>query len=196
MEVETYEVIETTSAGVECDAEAIKLIEALGLTGQQELVTAPEGTPTRNPYRLMTREELHVYKILMPKESRIEAYSDGPIPLRVLQVAAHAKDMFDWLTVCCPATGPKDNPILIGVKAHATHRSLEKERFILARWGDCLLPFEKMKEKAAAIAREGVIAAMNKVRAEVAATIAGLEGMGDTRALEMANDMPSFFARR
>jgi hypothetical protein len=196
MEVETYEVTETTSAGPECDAESLKLIEQLGLTAQMDRITAPAGDKSINPYRLMTRQEEQVYKLLMPKVCELKQYADGPVPLRVLQVAAHAADHFDFLAVWCPETGPKDDPLLIGQNNHPSYRtsfSMGRENFILARWGDCLLPFEKMTEKAAKIARARVADKINQMSNELRAAIDSLPTMSDERALKLAITPPSIF---
>jgi hypothetical protein len=88
MKVETYEVeevkgeLETMAA----DSEAIELCQKLNLQGQ--LSRTNIGTATRNPYRLMSCEEMFVYSLLCPKKVELRQYKDGPIPLRVLQVAA------------------------------------------------------------------------------------------------------------
>ncbi len=98
MLVETFEAIETDAGGeVECDAEAIALIEELGLEGQRKLINKTGDAPARNPYRKMSIQERFAFRALMPKHVALDKYSDGPIPLRVLQVAAHAKGMFKWV---------------------------------------------------------------------------------------------------
>lgn len=92
MQVETYEVTELDATGeLECEADAVALIEELGLAGQQELITGRGKTKQRMPYRKMTAEEFRVYNTIFGQKVNIRTYSDEPIPLRVLQVAAHAK---------------------------------------------------------------------------------------------------------
>lgn len=83
MLVETFELEEVAEQPPELEAEAVALIEKLGLDGQQ----------TRIPYRKMTEEETFVYGILCPMRTPLKKYKEGPIPLRVLQVAAHATDV-------------------------------------------------------------------------------------------------------
>ncbi len=96
MQVETYEVTEQYGIDkTECEAEAIALIESLGLTGQQNRLAETEnGDKIAVPYRKMTQEESFVYRRICPKRTKLENYESGWIPLRVLQIAVHAKLMF------------------------------------------------------------------------------------------------------
>lgn len=156
MQVETYEVLETDCTGkVECDAAAVELIEKLGLAGQQRLINraeSPSGTQiVRNPYRKMTRDEVFVYSVLCPSKCKIAEYDDGPIPLRVLQVASHAAEHFSELHVWSAESAVVKDPVLVGSKTERKpNRSWdETSLFILARWGDVLEPFDKLLDKAA-----------------------------------------------
>src|SRR5690606_31479142 len=97
MQVETYEVNETLSDGtVEqmSDPESLALIEQLGLRGQETLLGKREAgddvAVVRCPYRRMSAEEQNVFAVVCPQVTSLEEYASGPIPLRVLQVAAHA----------------------------------------------------------------------------------------------------------
>ncbi len=99
VQVETYEVPEVAYDGtVESSEEAITLIRSLGLQGQEKLISGNKND-VRSPYRKMTKEEFIVYSSLFEDKTPIDKYGDEPIPLRVLQVAAHAKDLFDKLEV-------------------------------------------------------------------------------------------------
>jgi len=62
MQVETFEIVEPCHPEVtadDVDAEARGLIDTLGLTGQQRLMTPPDvdGGQTRIPYRRITSVE-------------------------------------------------------------------------------------------------------------------------------------------
>jgi len=148
MEIETYEVGEVTATGVESasDPEALKLIESLGLSGQQKFVKSDgSGVQTRAPYRLMTTTEHRVYSILLPDRQELSQYDGQMIPLRVLQVAAHAKeiDMFKRIEIW-HAEGT-DDPLLVGrTDVHDWRRAAQHEAFILARWGTELKPLEEL----------------------------------------------------
>lgn len=148
MQVETYEVTETNpeTGLAEFEPEALALIEALGLEGQKErtrtrALEGGESVTTICPYREMTAEEQRVYGYLFAKEMPIEKYDRGPIPLRVLQVAALAQreGWFDRLEVWCPESAQDKDPLLVGVSG--PHGGT---KHILARWGDALAPFDEL----------------------------------------------------
>jgi hypothetical protein len=152
MQVETYEVTELTTAEREpLDPDAVEMIEALGLEGQRRFVgTAGDNeTPAVIPYRLMSEEELRVYRTLFPERTALQKYSGEPIPLRVLQVASHAKGLSDLrkLEVWHPKAGTEyRDPLLVG---EAGQHSWNPDFYLLARWGDVLLPFEELRDLAA-----------------------------------------------
>lgn len=185
MKVETYEVIsvdEQNGAIVNdlVSEEALALIEQLDLKGQRELVAETkcdgETVVTRNPYRRMTAEEMAIFGTVLPQRHLLRSYADGPIPLRVLQIAAHAKDLFDQLQVWCPDPGQQD-PLLVGQKGGHNHDranwlTTSGEFFILARWGEILEPLDVLRTKAA-----GKL--ISKARAEIA------EAKGNLATFEM-----------
>jgi len=142
MQIETFEQTEETVSGKECEKseEALALIEKLGLKGQSEL-TNDKGE--RFPYRKMSVQEFRVYSELFPAHSKIEDYSDSMIPLRVLQVAAHAKELgiAKEIQVWGERGKPVD-PILVGTVGY------NEPPFLLARWGEALAPFDELYEKA------------------------------------------------
>lgn len=151
MQVETYEVISNDPskgdnalvAELESE-EAQRLIDQLGLDGQRQLLAPDDsGVVTRNPYRRMTETEARVYRCLLPQQVEVSAYGDGPIPLRVLQVAAHARELFPRLEVWFEA-GSRDDPLLVGCDSSGQYTT--RERHLLARWGEVLRPFEELLE--------------------------------------------------
>jgi hypothetical protein len=138
MLVETFEATELDHEGTpECEAEALELINSLGLEGQRELLTESREGVVRCPYRKMTQQEAWAYGVICPKVSPLKKFSDGPIPVRVLQVAAHANGLFDEVEVWSAKDADIKDPVLVGIKK----KGYERERFLLARWGDELLPF-------------------------------------------------------
>lgn len=172
MNIETYEVEEIKSSEASvmaADAEAMELVNKLGLDGQKKLAN-PE-TCTRNPYRKMTAVEFAVFSILFPNHTRIERYDDGIIPLRVLQIAAHCREseLFSGLIVWHPPTGQKD-PLLVGQKTNSEH-SWMTDNFMLARWGDALESFEALRARAQKIwtgaARSKLMTLRNQIEADI-----------------------------
>lgn len=176
MEVETYEVLsldvraDGTVFNETVDAEAIALVETLGLEGQKRWTQESNDTEpvvTRVPYRRVEAREVVVFRTLFPQEIPIERYSAEPIPLRVLQVAAHAKDLGLELYVWCPNDSQVDDPVLIGKRKDPT-ASWRKESLLLARWGRALLPFEELQEKAKKIIISQARLAISSAKAEIA----------------------------
>lgn len=156
MEIETYEVEEiggSEASNMAADSAAIELIDRLGLAGQKKLM-APE-TGTRNPYRRMTRQEETVFTVLFPTRTKPTDFSMEIIPLRVLEALDRAKqtNLFIAFAIWHDAYG-KDDPILIGHIGEPNPQSWnadyfnDRGRFLIARWGKALLPFEKLVEMA------------------------------------------------
>lgn len=142
MKIETYEVEEITGElGVmAADSEAIELCEKLGLKGQLKLTNKETGT--RQPYRRMTALELLVFSQVCPQRTPLENYDAGIIPLRVLQVASHAKEFFSHLTVWHPNDIRRD-PVLVG-----TPGPYSSEYHLLARWAEAWQDFETLTRQA------------------------------------------------
>ena len=178
MHVETYEIEEFTTdtckPAVEVEAQALQLIEELGLPGQQELVTktTEEDPGTRNPYPRMTKGEKAVYETICGATSLIEDYEAGIFPLRVLQVIAHARPLFTGLEVWHPEVQDPD-PVLVGF-THPEGKSYAKKYYLLARWGAELVPFEELAVKAAEIIRNKWEAHCRDKMAECEAFVARL----------------------
>lgn len=167
VQVQTYECEETVAEHVECESAAVELIEQLGLAGQRDLLARHAGadgdTTKRCPYRKMEADEQFIYRQLCPQRGTLEKYSAGPIPLRVLQVAAHAKSLnfFETLEVWARESAAVDDPVLVGIHKPAG-ASWGRELFILARWGEALDELPAMMKSATA-------AWLRKAKAKVAA---------------------------
>lgn len=192
MFVETYEVPEVMHDGsTECEAEAVALIESLGLDGQRSLIKKDDsGNGVRAPYRKMTLEEKTVYKAILPRSVSLAKYSDGVIPLRVLQVAAHAKELYDHVQVWCPENADDPDPLLVGL--NGTDYS-PRETFILARWGEVLVPFAELSKKACGMIRDARRNAIQKIMAECEAALARADSIPDSVVLQGKCKEPSFY---
>ena len=166
MDVETFECQETMTEPIEASEEAIRLMEDMELSGQLSLVKPPtaEERGTRCPYRKIRADEIFVYRRLCPQETELSRFSECPIPLRVLQIAAHAKglEMFKEFWVWS-AQGQVKDPVLV---AYTTDRYHGGDCFILARWGDVLEAWPKLVEKAMSLWRDAVrsVVATHKVQ--------------------------------
>lgn len=176
MKVETYEVENSAAPEVATmaqDAEAQELIERLGLNGQRKLLN-PE-TATRNPYRAMTKHEEGIYNALLTCRTSLEEYADDCIPLRVLQVAAHAKEcgLFDKIEVWHTSPAIQiDDPVLVGRVKIGDY----SYRFhMLARWGRELQTLEQLEAIAVTFLRQSRLDALRKITAEVETWIKTVE---------------------
>jgi hypothetical protein len=165
--VETFEVLEAEECTPELDAEAIALAEKLGLSGQAKLRSTGE-SPRRSPYRQMTNRERFTYGLLCPTRTKVEAYDNEPIPLRVLQVLAHAKDLGIYAGFFVMHEAVVKDPVLV---AHVGSE-YSGEYYILARWGAELETFEVLVGRAIKLASEKLRRALAKIRTQLDADIA------------------------
>lgn len=192
MLVETYEQTEVDAAGVvECDAEALELIESLGLTGQQSLLSKREsGEQVRCPYRLMTQEEGFLFRQLFKKHTPIKQFQDSPIPVRVLQVAAHAREHFTHLIVWSPESDADRDPLLIGHNESHDFVTTGKQ-FILARCGEALDSMPTLFSKAVASRRAEIQATCHKAITRATACLNSLEAIPDAAVPAMS--IPTYY---
>lgn len=179
MQVETFEEISVdvandgTVVNELVSEESLALIETLGLQGQRGLVRRAQGvdtddtTETRIPYRQITAEESRIYSLVMPEKTDLPEFDLGPIPLRVLQVAAHARPMFTKLVVWHQAN-VKEDPILVGIRTDPASKWGAEQTFILARWGEVLVPLDELRLKARDILIAKSKLAISEAKAEVA----------------------------
>ena len=184
MKIETYEVEEITGElGVmAADSEAMELINKMGLHGQ--IAAANPETATRFPYALMSDLQHVVFKTVFPNRTNIEEYADGLIPLRVLQVAAHVKELGVGKLVVWHTQSAKEDPLLV---AKVTMNGGERF-YLLARWGDALLEFDALVEKAKAIWKSKAAA---KLKSEASKYTAALNDIEDiASALFLTGKMP------
>lgn len=167
MLVETFECSEVQAEDAATCEEALSIIEKLGLTGQKELTAKKEDGDVRCPYRQITHEENFVYRTICPEATKLDKYKASPIPLRVLQVAAHAKslNMFDHLMVWDRVSVVDKDPVLVGYVGQ--YDFSPREVFILARWGEELETFSILLKRAVVIARERLIEQATKCDADI-----------------------------
>lgn len=178
MQVETYEEQEVAEAACE-DIEAAKhLVASLGLKGQEHLYTSD--APKVFPYRRVTNQELFVYKQLFPRCSKIEEFKSGAIPLRVLQVASHAKESF--IGTCQLYVWHTDDvrkdPILV-LQSVDPERTWEKVDYLLARWGDALEEFAVLAERARKVWADKSRAELLTIKAKVDAMVGNVDALAE-----------------
>jgi hypothetical protein len=152
MLIETFEVTELNDK-LELDntEDSQKLVDSLELAGQKKFFNKQDDKPVSVfPYRKMTSEEAHVYSTLCSQHTTIKEYSDGIIPLRVLEIAAFVNEtgFIDELEVWHPANGDIKDPVLVGKKKVPGKYGETTELYILARWGIVLQPFVELAKYA------------------------------------------------
>jgi hypothetical protein len=141
MKVETYE-IEEPKAEPQIEAEAIQLIEKMGLSGQRSLVVDTGTAEKRLPYREASKSERVIFEAIFPKCENVETYALGVIPVRALQVLAHGKELFDKVNVRYSESGSET--MIVGVNGP----SYSEKWFPLARWGGSLRTSENFRAEA------------------------------------------------
>lgn len=169
MQVETYECDEIKDETPEMSEEALRLIEELDLDGQRQITAKPDGGAKRMPYREMTAEERFVFVHICPQQTPLAHYAATPIPVRVLQVAAHAKPLFDRIIVWHPRTATEPDPVLVGV--NGAEYSSDQKTYILARWGEVLEEMPALRRIALAKWREATVAKLKGIAAEITSAI-------------------------
>lgn len=162
MQVETYEVSEVRAECQDDKTELSRISSELGLDGQLKLLGQGDDASTF-PYRKMTIEEERVYDVLLPSTCKLANFDESVIPLRVLQIASHAKQFKETAMLFVRYCPSSPDPILFG-------RSQEYggDVYILARWGEVLESFEicrkKAQEKLVSIAKAKIAKAVSEVR--------------------------------
>lgn len=159
MEIETYEAIEPENAehAPEVESEALELIEELGLEGQRKRITGDGEGAERNPFKRMTVREVRTYEALMGEKTPIMEFDEETIPVRVLHTVKRAWEHFEVIEVWHQTYEVKD-PIVVGEDA-------EGDQFLIARWGEGLIPFNELYDRA-------VESLANKYRRDCEAKIA------------------------
>ncbi len=155
MQVEIFDMLELDeNLNYEPDAESVALIEELGLSGQKEMVN-DEGK--REPYQKLTADQAMIFSTLFPSFCKIDEYSEGPIPYRVLKEAKQAREHFKYLYVLYDTPAEIKDPVLVGCNQEMylySHNNIEgvySKSSLIARWGDALESFDVLKERALAI---------------------------------------------
>jgi len=187
MKVETFECRETAAEPIEMAEEAINLIEEMGLEGQQSLVGKD-----KNDYSEVSKEQAFVIQYCTPREVDVKRYSSGPIPVRVLQVIAHAISVgMDGITIHCKESEVIDDPIVTGTMILDPERPYSKTTFLLARWGEELTSWTKLGQLALATYKEKVKAKFFEIKTSIASEEAALSQLSVSAAADKG--IPSYY---
>lgn len=165
--IETYEIEPQSSeiAQLAADGEHKMLIDQLELVGQQSLLAAPdsESADSAFPYPALSKIQHRVFEFHCPQKTKLKDYRGDMIPLRVLQVAAHALTYgkLDHVRVWHPDNAKLD-PVLVGYTTN-----YGGNLFLLARWGEVWKNFDVLLSEAVEGYKKMRAAKLEKAQAEL-----------------------------
>lgn len=176
MKIETYEIEpqSTDIATLAADGEAREICEKLGLEGQLSL--SNNESQTVFPYRVMTKLEQLVFELHCPNHTKLRDYKSEAIPVRVLQVAAHATDckFLHHIRVWHPEDSRLD-PVLVGYTSE-----YGGTLYLLARWGAVWKDFSILVKEAKAIWKQRRLAAIKRAEQDISMVKACLDTDADS----------------
>ena len=147
MEVETYEIesMQEVNQTTELSEEWIKIVDSCALEGQKDLIKKKEGTEETSiiPFPELSEEQERIFAVLCPQRTDVKKFSRQPIPLRVLALVSlcYDKIYFPHFEVW---SDKESDPVLIGKSSN----DWQAKKYLIARWGNELDNFTKLKEKA------------------------------------------------
>jgi hypothetical protein len=193
MQVESFECTETIEEQYEQNEEANTLIEQLGLEGQKTLLCpSNDENPVRCPYPEATKEQRWVFEQICPNKIKLKDYKRTTIPLRVLQIAAHANslDIFKEIVVWDKEDSQLKDPVLIGLGGDSTWNPTI---YLLARWGDELESWNTLLNKAAEIWRAKAICKSKELLNKLNGKISELKAMSNDDVIHGDRELPNLY---
>lgn len=132
-----------------------------GLALKEQLKKIGKVEKIANPYMKLDPRAERVYHMLCPRREAYTVHNASTLPLEVIQEISRCKanEWFPMIEVWYDDKSP--DPFLIG---YDSKRGGNK--FLIARWGDELLPFEQLLEKAINRYIEAYKRALNRLIAD------------------------------
>lgn len=183
MKIQEY-TCETLPQSEEFTDEALALLEKLGAENQSKFYKQDGNV---FPYRKMSPFEHAVYKLVLPVREPIAKFKACPIPLRVLQIGAHASELMAGELVIWHQGEGKDDPLLTLREGNEYSGSY----YLLARWAEVLEEFSVLVTQAIAINTEKVRAELLAKKAELQSWIDNCDAMVAARLRDGKVDSPS-----
>lgn len=123
--------------------EWVEKITSLGLEGQLKLTKNSEKGSV-SPYTFMNEQMKLVFSTLCPTKAETAKYDKSAIPLDVLSHIALCKQekYFSKLEIWYDNKSP--DPVLVGHLSDKYNTAIH----LIARWGDEIIPYEQLVEKA------------------------------------------------
>ena len=139
-----------------------QLAEYNELTAELGLQTVEQSQEQKVPniYTFLNTAMTKQLHVICPRHLKVEEYKKSTIPVEVLKVLKFAKDnnMYEGYEIWYNDIEP--DPLLIGWnysndKARESKYEWQKDRFLIARWGDCAMElpellqvgFDKLKQE-------------------------------------------------
>lgn len=125
----------------------------------QQLKKAGKIEKVGNPYVKLDPRTERVFTMLCPARVAYRFYEVSTIPLEILQEMNRCKanEWFPKMEVWYDDKSP--DPFLIGYES----KKLDSNKYLIARWGNELLPFEQLMEKAIIRHQEAYQRALNRL---------------------------------
>lgn len=119
-----------------------------------------------NPYMKIDPRSERVYNMLCPAKAEYDKYDASTLPIDVLQEIKRCKEnnWFKSIEVWYDDKSP--DPFLVGYEWADNENKWDARKFLIARWGDELLPFEQLMTKAIHRFKDGYNRALNKLIAD------------------------------
>jgi hypothetical protein len=133
MQIEILEQTEITVNGPEDISKAEQLSTQLEMHAD-----------SKRKFAIMKGPELWAYRYLFGKQVPYKEFNSEYVPLRILELIAREKDNY-MLEIWSVPDQVVHDPILVGVRELDKYT---KEYSLLARWGDALVPFSELYERA------------------------------------------------
>lgn len=125
-------------------------------------------------FRQMSEEEGKVFGFLFPCSTVIEDYNEF-IPNEVLEAYKEFKDTCPYRVIKIKVMHVKTydpDPLLVAdVRIKDSNYDFPDAQIIIARWGDALEPFEKLREKAVKLWKAARLASLKKIQRQVSMAI-------------------------
>lgn len=143
--------------------------EELGLTKQIALAT---GDKSPCPFEFMNTVSLRVYENICPAMVNYRDYNKTAIPLEVLSLIAlsEKEKYFSKIEIWYDDKSP--DPIAVGIIKKA---EWDYDRYLIARWGDAIRPFEELKDLAVERFKKSSLLTLRKKISDAEECIKNLE---------------------
>jgi len=137
-------------------------VNQLGLNGQLELTKNSEKN-SASPYTCMNAQMLLAFRTICPARISVDRFNRSVIPIDVLSHIALCRQegYFKKLEIWFDEKAP--DPILVG---YVTDSYSESIIHLIARWGDEIIPYEQIVEKAIKRYTDGFILAVKNTQHE------------------------------